>query len=267
MIAVAEAARNVVCGGGEPLAITNCLNFGNPERPEIMWQFIEAVKGIGEACLAFQTPVTGGNVSLYNETLGNAIFPTPMIGMVGLLDDVAHATGQWFQAEGDMVALLGDTREELGASEYLSIRFGLVQGEPPALDLARERAVQRTCLEAIRAGIIRSAHDCSDGGLAVALAESCLGATPIGVDVQLKDTIRPDALLFGESQSRIVVSLKATDWLRLERIAAAHQVPVTRLGIAGGTRFRLHGPACGLDLPMREVETAWRSGLASSLGA
>lgn len=276
MIAVAEAARNVVCAGGEPLAITNCLNFGNPERPEIMWQFVEAVKGIGEACRAFQTPVTGGNVSLYNETSGNAIFPTPMIGMVGLLDDVAHATGQWFQAEGDLVALLGDTQEELGASEYLAIRFGLVQGGPPALDLTRERAVQHTCLEAIRAGIIRSAHDCADGGLAVALAESCLGTTPIGVDVRLRDlsavpaqagTIRPDALLFGESQSRIVVSLKATDWPKLQAMAAANRVPVTSLGTVGGTRFILRAPACGLDLPMTEVEAAWRSGLTSSLGA
>lgn len=276
MIAVAEAARNVVCAGGEPLAITNCLNFGNPERQEIMWQFVEAVKGIGEACRAFQTPVTGGNVSLYNETSGNAIFPTPMIGMVGLLDDVAHATGQWFQAEGDLVALLGDTQEELGASEYLAIRFGLVQGGPPALDLTRERAVQHTCLEAIRAGIIRSAHDCADGGLAVALAESCLGTTPIGVDVRLRDlsavpaqagTIRPDALLFGESQSRIVVSLKATDWPKLQAMAAANRVPVTSLGKVGGTRFIIRAPACSLDLPMTEVEAAWRSGLTSSLGA
>ena len=267
MIAVAEAARNVVCSGGEPLAITNCLNFGNPERPEIMWQFVEAVKGIGEACRALQTPVTGGNVSLYNETSGNAIFPTPMIGMVGLLDDVSWATGQWFKTEGDLVALLGATREELGASEYLAVRFGLVQGEPPALDLARERAVQRVCLEAIRAGIINSAHDCSDGGLAVALAESCLGPTPIGVDVRLEDTIRPDALLFGESQSRIVVSLKASDWSRLQMMAEAHQVPVTRLGTVGGTRFQLRAPACGVELSVAEIETAWRSGLAPALGA
>lgn len=269
MIAVAEAARNVVCAGGEPLAITNCLNFGSPERAEIMWQFVEAIKGIGEACRALQTPVTGGNVSLYNETSGNAIFPTPIIGVVGLLDDVAYATGQWFKSEGDLVALLGETREELGASEYLATRFGLVQGEPPSLDLARERNVQRACLEAIRNGVIRSAHDCSDGGLAVALAEACLGGpgTPIGVDVRLSETIRPDALLFGESQSRIIVSLKESDWPRLEKIAEAHQVPVQLLGTVGGTRFRLRGPTCGLDLSIEEVERAWRSGLASSMGA
>ena len=267
MIAVAEAARNVVCTGGEPLAITNCLNFGNPERPEIMWQFVEAVKGIGEACRALQTPVTGGNVSLYNETSGNAIFPTPMIGMVGLLDDVSDATGQWFKAEGDLVALLGETREELGASEYLAIRFGLVRGAPPLLDLAGEQAVQRVCLDAIRAGIVSSAHDCSDGGLAVALAESCLGPTPIGVDVQLTDTMRPDALLFGESQSRIVVSLKPSDWLRLEEIAGAHRVPVVRLGTVGGTRLKFRAPTCGIDLSLTEVEAAWRGGLAFALSA
>jgi len=267
MIAVAEAARNVVCAGGEPLAITNCLNFGNPERPEIMWQFVEAVKGIGDACRALQTPVTGGNVSLYNETSGQAIFPTPVIGMVGLLDDVSDATGQWFRTEGDLVALLGETREELGASEYLAARFGLVQGAPPSLDMAREQAVQRACREAIRAGIISSAHDCSDGGLAVALAESCLGATPIGVDVQLVDAMRPDALLFGESQSRIVVSLKPADWLRLEKIAAAHQIPVARLGAVGGTRLKFRAPGCEVDLGLAEVETAWRSGSAPALGA
>jgi phosphoribosylformylglycinamidine synthase len=204
---------------------------------------------------------------LYNETSGNAIFPTPMIGMVGLLGDVSDATGQWFRTEGDLVALLGETREELGASEYLAIRFGLVQGAPPSLDLAREWAVQRVCLEAIRAGIVRSAHDCSDGGLAIALAESCLGPTPIGVDVQLTDTIRPDALLFGESQSRIVISLKPSDWPRLKTLAAVHQVPVARLGTVGGTGLTLRAPACGIDLSLTEVEAAWRGGLASALGA
>ncbi len=268
LIAVAEAARNVVCGGGEPLAITNCLNFGSPERPAIMWQFVEAVKGIGEGCRALDTPVTGGNVSFYNETSGHAIFPTPVIGMVGLLDDVAFATDQWFKTDGDVVALLGETREELGASEYLAVRFGLVRGEPPSLDLARERAVQRSCLEAIRLGLVRSAHDCSEGGLAVTLAESCMGRAggPIGVDVELGGTIRPDALLFGESQSRIVVSLRGSDWPKLQEIAAAHRVPLERLGTVGGTRFKLRGAACLIDLPLDEMERAWRSGLASTLG-
>jgi len=268
LIAVAEAARNVVCAGGEPLAITNCLNFGSPERPAIMWQFVEAVKGIGEACRAMQTPVTGGNVSFYNETSGHAIFPTPVIGMVGLLEDVAYATDQWFKTEGDLVALLGETREELGASEYLAVRFGLVRGEPPSLDLERERALQGACLEAIRLGLVRSAHDCSEGGLAIALAESCMGGegTPIGVDVELGGAIRPDALLFGESQSRIIVSIKESEWPRLQEIAARHRVPLTRLGTVGGERFKLRGATFAIDLPLGEIERAWRGGLASALG-
>ncbi len=267
-IAVAEAARNVVCAGGEPLAITNCLNFGDPERPAIMWQFAEAVQGIGEACRAMRTPVTGGNVSLYNETSGSAVFPTPVIGMVGLIDNLAAATDQWFKTDGDLVALLGETLEELGATEYLAMRIGEVRGPAPFIDLARERAVQRACLEAIRLGIIRSAHDCSDGGLAVALAESCMGGegASIGIDVELDGTMRPDALLFGESQSRIILSLKESDWPRLQAISAAHRVPLQRLGTVGGTRFRLRLPTATLDLSIKEIEQAWRGGLASALG-
>jgi phosphoribosylformylglycinamidine synthase len=269
MIAVAEAARNVVCAGGAPLAITNCLNFGSPERAEVMWQFAEAVRGIGDACHALRTPVTGGNVSFYNETSGSPIFPTPIIGMVGLLDDIAYATSQWFKAEGDLVALMGETLEELGASEYLSVRFGRVQGEPPSLDLARERAVQAACLEAIRQGIVRSAHDCSDGGLAVAVAESCMAGegSSIGVDLELGESIRPDALLFGETQSRIVLSLKDADWPALQAIAASHRVPLRPLGKVGGTRFRLQGPTFKIDLPITDLEQAWRGGLATVLGS
>jgi len=268
MIAVAEAARNVVCAGGEPLAITNCLNFGSPERPAIMWQFAEAVQGIGEACRVLQTPVTGGNVSFYNETSGNAIFPTPIIGMIGLIDDLAHVTDQRFKTEGDLVALLGETLEELGASEYLAMRTGQVRGDAPVIDLARERAVQRACLEAIRLGIVHSAHDCSEGGLAVALAESCMGedGPSIGIEVALDGTMRADALLFGESQSRIVLSLREADWPRLQEIAGAHRVPLRRLGRVGGTRFRLRLPTLTLDLPIEEVEQAWKGGLLSALG-
>jgi phosphoribosylformylglycinamidine synthase len=267
MIAVAEAARNVVCGGGEPIGITNCLNFASPERPEVMWQFAEVVQGIGEACRAIGAPVTGGNVSFYNETSGAGIFPTPIIGMVGLVDDLQHATAQWFRAEGDVVALLGETREELGGSEYLEVRFGLVRGEPPLLDLERERAVQRACLEAIRSGIVRSAHDCADGGLAVALAEACMRARgpAIGVDVELDAQFRPDALLFGESQSRIVVSLSEAAWPCLEQIAVAHGVPVQRLGRVGGARFRLRGSTFGIDLAVGEIAEAWTRGLNGAL--
>ncbi|MFN3475943.1 MAG: phosphoribosylformylglycinamidine synthase subunit PurL, partial [Candidatus Methylomirabilales bacterium] len=162
MLAVAEAARNVVCGGAEPVAITNCLNFGSPEHPEIMWQFAEAVKGMGEACRALGTPVTGGNVSFYNETKGSAIYPTPIVGMLGILEDIAHATTQWFKREGDLVLLLGETREELGGSEYLSVVHGLERGRPPLLELDRERRVQQACLKMIQTGLVASAHDCSD---------------------------------------------------------------------------------------------------------
>ncbi|MGH7369410.1 MAG: phosphoribosylformylglycinamidine synthase subunit PurL [Candidatus Methylomirabilaceae bacterium] len=267
MIAVAEAARNVVCGGGEPLAITNCLNFASPERPAIMWQFAEAVQGIADACRALETPVTGGNVSFYNETSGRGIFPTPIVGMVGLVDDVAHATDQWFKADGDLVALLGETREELGATEYLAVRFGVIRGEPPMLDLTTERAVQRACLQAIRAGIVRSAHDCSDGGLAVALAESCMrgGSRSIGLEVELDGAIRADALLFAESQSRIILSLRESDWPTLVEIAAAHRVPLRRLGRVGGARFRLRGARFDIDVSVEELERSWRGGLTSAL--
>jgi len=217
MIAVAEAARNVVASGGEPVAITNCLNFGDPTRPEISWQFAEAVRGMAAACRILQTPVTGGNVSFYNETMGKAVFPTPIVGMLGILAHISHATTQTWKETGDVVVLLGETREELGGSEYLKVCHGMVQGRPPTVDLELERRVQGCCLEAIRAGLVRSAHDCSDGGLAVTLAEGCVSNPdkPIGVDVNLADSLRPDALLFGESQSRILLSLREADFAAL----------------------------------------------------
>ena len=173
-MAVAEAARNVVCAGGRPLAVTNCLNFASPERPEIMWQFAQTVDGIAAACEALGIPVTGGNVSFYNETLGRAILPTPVIGVVGLLEDAERRTTQWFKEEGDVVVLLGEPGGQLGGSEYLQTVHGRLGGVPAPLDLERERAVQAACLAAIEAGFVRSAHDCAEGGLAVALAECCV---------------------------------------------------------------------------------------------
>jgi phosphoribosylformylglycinamidine synthase len=267
-LAVAEAARNVVCAGARPLAITNCLNFGNPERPEVMWQFAEAVRGIGEACRAFGTPVTGGNVSLYNETLGTAILPTPIIGMVGLLEDVRHATTQWFKAAGDVVLLLGETRDELGGSEYLKVVHGLETGRPPRLDLARERAVQAACLAAIRAGLVRSAHDCADGGLAIALAECCATGpgSPLGARVTTDSDLRPDAQLFAESASRIVLSVRPGDAARVERIAGEHGVSCRRLGEVGGDVLALSGNGCAFSLPVETVRETWRTGLSRFLG-
>ena len=189
-LAVAEAARNVVCSGARPLAITNCLNFASPERPEVMWAFSETIDGMAEACRALGTPVTGGNVSFYNETEGEGVYPTPVIGMLGLIEDARHTTTQWFKEAGDVILLLGVTRNDLGASELLSVVAGEASGAVPRLDLEAEKAVQKVCLEAIQAGLVRSAHDCSDGGLAVALAESCFSSyrrEAIGARIDLSE--------------------------------------------------------------------------------
>src|SRR5688572_27424494 len=183
-LAVAEAARNVACAGGQPIGATNCLNFGNPEKPEVMWQFVRAVEGMGEACRALDVPITGGNVSLYNETDGRAVLPTPVIGVVGLIDDAERVARRTFQAAGDAVVLLGESRAELGGSEYLKSVHGMVRGVPPTLDLAREAALQRLLVESIAAGVISSAHDCAEGGFAVALAECCFD-TGFGVSVDV----------------------------------------------------------------------------------
>jgi phosphoribosylformylglycinamidine synthase len=265
VIAVAEAARNVVVSGAEPVAVTNCLNFGDPTRPEIMWQFTEAVRGMAAACQALQTPVTGGNVSFYNETTGKAIFPTPIVGMLGVLGHISHATTPAWKAAGDLVVLLGESREDLGGSEYLQVCHGMIRGRPPTVDLETERRIQQCCLEAIRAGVVRSAHDCSEGGLAVALAEGCITDPDrsIGVEVSVPGMLRPDALLFGETQSRIVVSLREADLGRLQAIADRHGVPVTALGRTGGSRFVCRGRTYHIDLSLAVLDQAWRGSLSA----
>jgi phosphoribosylformylglycinamidine synthase len=265
-IAVAEAARNVTCGGAEPVALTNCLNFGDPTRPEVMWQFAEVVRGMGDACRALGTPVTGGNVSLYNETLGRAIFPTPIVGMLGLLTDIRHATTQWFKGAGDLVYLLGETRDELGASEYLKRLHGREEGRPPALDLSRERAVQEVCRTAIRSGLVRSAHDTSEGGLAVALAECCIPVEgePIGFSGSLPGALRPEAAFFGESQSRIVLSVRPEQGPALEAIARRHGLPCALLGTTGGPAFALTAGSATLRAPVEVLAEAWRGGFAAA---
>ncbi|MCK4578613.1 MAG: phosphoribosylformylglycinamidine synthase subunit PurL, partial [Candidatus Marinimicrobia bacterium] len=231
MTAVAEAARNVVCSGGRPLAITNCLNFGNPNDPGIFYQFREAVAGMGAACRALNTPVTGGNVSFYNENAEGAIYPTPVIGMLGLVDDQRHITTPGFKKANDFIVALGSINGEIGGSEYLEMQYGKVIGPPPALDLETEINVQDVCLEAIRSGIINSAHDISDGGLAVCLAESMLEADPgLGADVHVSRRLRNDELLFGESQSTIIVTLDEKNLLALQRIAMGSQVPCATIG-------------------------------------
>ncbi len=231
-IAVAEAARNVACTGATPRAITNCLNFGNPKKPEVFFQFREAVYGMGDACRALETPVTGGNVSLYNENPQGAVYPTPTIGMVGVLEDASHATGLRFTTPGDRIVLLGENSDEIGGSEYLSWVHGVVAGAPPHCDLDGEKHLIDALLEAIRAGHVRSAHDCSEGGLAVALAESCIAdrAQPMGAEITLDAwaALIPRALLFGEAQGRVVVSTANAE--AVLAIAKAHRVPARIIG-------------------------------------
>lgn len=237
--AVAEAARNIVCSGGRPLAVTNCLNFGNPYKPEIYYGFAEAVGGMGDACRVFETPVTGGNVSFYNEDPSRAVFPTPTIGMVGLIEHVDHITTQWFKAEGDAVFLLGDSREELGASEYLHVIHKQTRGPVPPLDLHHEKRMQDALLNAIQQGLIASAHDVSDGGLAVALAECCISNRDrrLGATVTVAEGIRPDCLLFGETQSRIIVSVAPEMIERVLKHFRAAGISIAHIGTVGGDRL------------------------------
>ena len=231
-IAVAEAARNVACTGARPMAITNNLNFGNPKRPEVYYQLKEAVAGMGEACVALGTPVTGGNVSLYNENPGGAVYPTPVVGMVGLIDSLAHVTHSPFSTHGDTIVLLGANTREIGGSEYLQRIHGVVAGAPPHCDLGAERALIEALLDAIRSGAVRSAHDCSDGGLAVALAECVMmdRAHPTGAHVDLTpwSGLPLRALLFGEAQARVVVSSAQPD--QVLAAAARHGVPAAAIG-------------------------------------
>ena len=204
-IAVAEAARNIVCSGAEPLAVTDNLNFGNPEKPEIFWQIEKAADGISEACNVLSTPVIGGNVSLYNESNGSAIYPTPVIGMVGLIEDTDHITTQHFKAAGDLIYVIGETFPEFAGSELQKLSEGKIYGKAPAIDLEVEQARQKALLKAIRTGLVQSAHDVSEGGIGVALAESVISSQGLGANVTLAGE---SALLFSETQSRFIVSVK-----------------------------------------------------------
>ncbi len=264
-LAVAECARNVSCVGGEPLGLTDCLNFANPEKPDVMWQFVEAVRGISDACRELGIPVVSGNVSLYNETEGRSIFPTPTVAVVGLVPDVARTVGAGFRDEGDLIAILGTTRGELGGTEYLKALHGRTAGRVPSLDLAREAALQRAVRSLVRSGAIRSAHDCSEGGLGVALAEACLmGPQDVGASVSLPASgLRADALLFGEDPSRVVVSCVAGKRGEVERVCGEHGVPIAFVGTVGGPRFQIRGL---LDLDLRACARAWRTGFARSIG-
>jgi phosphoribosylformylglycinamidine synthase len=258
--AVAEAARHVACTGATPLAITNCLNFGNPERPEVMWQFAESIRGMADACRALETPVTGGNVSFYNESGDSAIWPTPVIGMLGLIEDYRLAVRHAF-ADGALVYLLGETFPELGGSELAEVELGVVAGRPPALDLERERALHRLLVEAARTDLLRSAHDCGDGGLGVALAE-CAIAGGTGFAVSLPGDLPPHVGLFSESASRAVVTVTADRAGELEELAAAHAVPWSRLGETGGPRLVIDHVA---DLAVDEAAAAYEDAIPKLL--
>ena len=227
-IAVAEAARNVVCSGGRPLAITDGLNFGNPEKPEIFWQLEQAVSGMAEACDFLELPVTGGNVSLYNETEGEAIYPTPVVGVVGLIEKNEHTTTQFFQNSGDVLLLLGETKNELGGSAYQQMQLGEICGMPPELNLEKEQTLQQAMLENIRSGNVVSAHDLSHGGLALALLTAC--TEKLGILVDVKSDLRPDIALFSESQSRILLSVSPAKVEQLEASMQEKGVPCLRIG-------------------------------------
>ncbi|MEY3282146.1 MAG: hypothetical protein RIR86_159 [Acidobacteriota bacterium] len=273
-LAVVESARNVVCSGARPLAITNCLNFASPERPEVMWSFSETIDGMAEACRRLGTPVTGGNVSLYNETEGRGIDPTPVIGMLGLIEEARHVTTQWFKNSGDLILLLGLTRADFGASELLSELTGEIRGAVPRLDLDLEMAVQQATLTAIRKGLVKSAHDCSEGGLAVALAESCFSSyrhEALGARVDLAEHAAlggltdASTLLFAESPSRIIISVKPEDAAAVLAIAREANAPCTIIGTVETERLQI---GCGTELinqPISQLEEIWRGCLPENL--
>ena len=281
MHAVAEAARNVACSGARPVAATNCLNFGSPEKPEVMWQFTESIDGIAEACRALGIPVTGGNVSFYNETLGRPIYPTPVLGILGLMENADCALGSAFRTEGDLIVLLDgrdggpsgsrdreDHRREFSTSEYAKAIHGMVAGAPPAVDLAAESRLIECLVELASESAIVSAHDISDGGLAVTVAESCFGAEGLSAEIELDppDGVPAEAALFGERGARAVVSLRPVSLARVDRIAAQWNVKSRRIGTVTSGEFRIQHKGAllirGKEDSFREV---WRESLGKAL--
>jgi len=266
-IAVAEAARNVACTGATPVAITNCLNFGNPYDHEIYWQFKEAVAGIGDACRILGTPVTGGNVSFYNESPDGAVLPTPVIGMLGVLDDARLAVPSTFRRSGDIILLLGDELGEIGGSEYLFQRTSKIVGEAPLMDLAAEKSLQALLADFSKRSLISSAHDCSEGGLAVALAEALfdnrgqLGAT---IDRYVNPQIRSDFSLFGETQTRVVVSANPENLTTILGLAKSQGVPATVIGsVNGNGLLNIVGE---ISISVRQAEEAYRRAIPEAVG-
>jgi phosphoribosylformylglycinamidine synthase len=260
-IAVAEAARNIVCSGAEPLAITDNLNFGSPEKPEVFWQIEKAADGMSEACRVLDTPVIGGNVSLYNENAKGAIYPTPVIGMVGLVHDVDHITTQGFKKEGDVIILVGDTKAEFGGSELLYVLNGAAEGRPPAIDLATEKNMLGAVLTAIQGGLVASAHDLSEGGLAVALAESAISGK-IGAEVNVATDLRPDHLLFSESQSRILLSATPEKAAALQAHLTEQGVVNAAIGTVKGSSLTINvNGKSGVNAPVQQLEKVWKDAI------
>jgi len=273
---VAESARNNVCVGAKPIAVTNCLNFASPERPEVMWSFSEVIDGIKEACEMFETPIVSGNVSFYNETDGRGILPTPTIGMVGLIEDTRKIVTQGFKDEGDLIGLLGETKDDLAASEYAQTILGLTTdelieiGEVPHIDLNLEKRVQQTCLSLADKFLIKSAHDCSDGGIAVAIAESCfscLNHDEIGAKIELEtENLSAKTTLFSESPSRIIVSFSADKLSEIEKIAGENDCPFAVIGKVSGKNLniKINGENI-ISAPVSELENVWATSLENKL--
>jgi len=258
-LAVAEAARNIVATGARPLAVTDCLNFANPDRPEVFWELEEAIAGLAAACRSLDVPVVSGNVSLYNDSNGtSAIYPTPVVGMVGVIEDYGKRLQAGLRGEGDFVLLIGSSHNDLGGSEYLKVEHGHVAGRPPSLDLSREKAVQRLILSAAQSGYLHSAHDCAEGGMLVALAECCLLGN-VGVRcpaIRPEPPLRLDAAFFGESPSRFIVSVPSRAMPEMQSLARRHNVELSLLGLAGGDNLEFEGQ---LKIRLADLRAAWES--------
>ncbi len=256
MIAVAESARNVACSGAMPIAITNCLNFGNPYKPEIYWQFKEVIEGISEACRILETPVTGGNVSFYNESPSKAVYPTPVIGMLGIIDDVKWITKSYFQNEGDLIYILGATKEEIGGTEYLKVIHNKIFGPPPMMDLHFEKKLQQVLLKLIRQGLVVSAHDLSDGGLGVAIAEACVmnREKQFGAEINCIPSFRFDHYLFSESQSRVTISISPEKKSKIENELHSLDIPFEMIGTVKTSELIING---SVKLSIEKINDAY----------
>lgn len=266
-IAVAESARNIACSGAKPVAVTDCLNFGNPENPEIMWQFSEAIEGIREACLKLNTPVVSGNVSFYNETGNESVYPTPTIGMIGVIDDYRKAVTQWFKNEGDMIVLLGNIYDEIGGSQYQKIMHGKVFGKSPEINLEKENKMVATLIECADSCIINSAHDIAEGGLAVALAECCFSPYQnLGYTIDLENVndlkLKDEVLLFSESQSRCVVSLNKTNLMDLKKITSKNSILAEPIGFVGGEKMIIKNI---FSLNLKKAYEIWNNSFEASM--